>query len=38
MEKINSLRDAVTRHNHWSRANPDKMTIFVDSGHICFSG
>ncbi|EBP0014183.1 phage tail protein, partial [Salmonella enterica] len=23
MEKINSLRDAVTRHNHWSRANPD---------------
>ncbi|PUU43989.1 phage tail protein, partial [Salmonella enterica subsp. enterica serovar Rubislaw] len=26
MEKINSLRDAVTRHNRWSRANPDKMT------------
>lgn len=38
MEKINSLRDAVTRHNRWSRANPDKMTVFVDSGHICFSG
>ncbi|WP_183051103.1 phage tail protein, partial [Salmonella enterica] len=36
MEKINSLRDAVTRHNRWSRANPDKMTVFVDSGHICF--
>ncbi|EDV3566836.1 phage tail protein, partial [Salmonella enterica subsp. enterica] len=27
MEKINSLRDAVTRHNRWSRANPDKMTV-----------
>ncbi|EBE1623858.1 phage tail protein [Salmonella enterica subsp. enterica serovar Give] len=37
MKKIDSLRDAVTRHNRWSRANPDKMTVFVDSGHICFT-
>lgn len=38
MKKIDSLRDAVTRSNRWSRANPDKMTVFVDSGHIRFSG
>ncbi|ENL9228747.1 phage tail protein, partial [Salmonella enterica] len=37
MLKIDSLRNAVTHSNRWSRANPDKMTVFVDSGHICFT-
>ncbi|ASA51853.1 phage tail protein [Salmonella enterica subsp. enterica serovar Abaetetuba] len=38
MLKIDSLRNAVTHSNRWSRANPDKMTIFVDSGYIHFAG
>ncbi|EBR7911500.1 phage tail protein [Salmonella enterica] len=38
MKKIDSLRDAVTHSNRWSRANPDKMTVFVDGGHIRFAG
>ncbi|ECY9568046.1 phage tail protein [Salmonella enterica] len=38
MLKMNSLRDTLTRASRWCKANPDKFTVFVESGHIETTG
>lgn len=38
MLKTDSLREAMTRSCRWCQANPEKFTIFVESGNIETTG
>ncbi|STD85291.1 Phage tail completion protein R [Escherichia coli] len=38
MLKTDSLREAMTRSCRWCHANPEKFTIFVESGNIETTG
>lgn len=38
MLKINSLREAMVHASRWCKANPEKFTVFVESGGIETTG
>lgn len=38
MLKINSLREAMVNASRWCKANPEKFTVFVESGGIETTG
>ncbi|EHD7191594.1 phage tail protein [Escherichia coli] len=34
MLKLNTLREALTSNSRWCKANPEKFTVFIESGGI----